>query len=234
MADLLDFGSTPLLSILPEAIGARLRAAASVVEYDDGETIHSRGDAKPGLSIIRSGAVRFANPGEDGSYVTTSILGEGHCFGEATLFARLPRAYDAIAVGETVIEQVSKTRFDRIFNEEPDLARALVIAVTHRLYAILDFLEDIRRLPLDVRAAKLIAGMARTAKQEAEVECSQSDLAFTLGVSRVSIGKALARLQNEGLITLGYGRIGVTDREKLVDWFTKRTPFILLKPEAIS
>ncbi len=224
MADLLDFGSTPLLSLLPAAIAARLSAAASVVEYDDGETIHSRGDVKPGLSIIRSGAVRFANPGADGSYVTTSVLGEGHCFGEATLFARLPRAYDAIAVGETVIEQIAKPRFDRIFNEESDLARALVIAVTRRLYSVLDFLEDIRRLPLDIRTAKLIAGMEQSARQEGAVECSQSDLAFTLGVSRVSIGKALARLQDEGLITLGYGRIAVQDRKSLHDWVAARLP----------
>ncbi|WP_375203933.1 Crp/Fnr family transcriptional regulator [Hyphococcus sp.] len=224
MADLLDFGSTPLLSLLPEAIAARLSAAASVVEYDDGETIHSRGDAKPGLSIIRIGAVRFANPGADGSYVTTSILGEGHCFGEATLFARLPRAYDAIAVGETVIEQITKPRFDRIFDEEPDLARALVIAVTRRLYSVLDFLEDVRRLPLDVRTAKLIAGMERSARHEGVVECNQSDLAFTLGVSRVSIGKALARLQDEGLISLGYGSIEVSDRKSLHDWVAARLP----------
>ncbi len=224
MADLLDFGSGPLVSLLPGPLAARLSAAASVIDYDDGETIHSRGDAKPGLSIIRSGAVRFATPGADGSYVTTSILGPGHCFGEATLFARLPRAYDAVAVGRTAIEQISKPRFDRIFDEEPALARALVVAMTQRLYSVLDFLEDVRRLPLDVRTAKLIAGMARSAKQTKEIECNQSDLAFTLGVSRVSIGKALARLQDEGLITLGYGRIGVPDRKNLSDWIAARLP----------
>ncbi|WP_375207541.1 Crp/Fnr family transcriptional regulator [Hyphococcus sp.] len=224
MADLLDFGSGPLVDLLPETLAARLSAAASVIDYDHGETIHSRGDAKPGLSVIRSGAVRFATPGVDGSYVTTSILGPGHCFGESTLFARLPRAYDAIAEGKTVIEQISKPRFDRIFDEEPALARALVIAMTQRLYSVLDFLEDMRRLPIDVRAAKLIAGMARSAKHADEIECNQADLAFTLGVSRVSVGKALSRLQEEGLIALGYGRIGVKDRKRLSEWIAERLP----------
>ncbi|WP_428409742.1 Crp/Fnr family transcriptional regulator [Hyphococcus sp.] len=224
MADLLDFGTKPLAALLPEAIAARLSAAASVIEYDDGETIHSRGDVKPGLSIIRSGAVRFAIPGADGTYSTTSILGRGHCFGEATLFAGLPRAYDAIAIGKTVIEQIAKPRFDRIFDEEPALARALVIAMTIRLYSVLDFLDDVRRLPLDVRTAKVIATMASSSKQKKEIECSQTDLAFTLGVSRVSIGKALARLQDEGLIELGYGRIGVPDRKRLNAWVAARLP----------
>lgn len=231
MADLLDFGAQPLLSLMPEHLSAKLTAAAAVVDYADGETIHSRGDVKPGLSIVRSGAVRFASPGEDGSYVTTSVLGRGHSFGEATLFAHLPRAYDAIAVGETVIEQIPKARFDRIFNEEPELARLLLEATTQRLYSVLEFMDDLRRLPLAVSAAKMIAGMARSAKHVGEIECNQSDLAFTLGVSRVSIGKVLSGLQDEGLIVLGYGRIGVPDSMALDQWIASRSP---LRPLAQS
>lgn len=224
MADLLDFDSRPFASLLPDPLAARLSAAAVRVDYDDGETIHSRGDAKPGLSIIRSGAVRFAIPGVDGSYLSTSVLGPGHCFGEATLFAHLPRTHDASAVGRTAIDQIPKARFDRIFDEEPALARLLLEATTQRLYAVLDLLDDLRRLPLMVRAAKMIAGMARSAKRKGEVECNQSDLAFTLGVSRVSIGKALAQLQDEGLIELGYGRIFVPDAGALGAWIAGRSP----------
>ena len=232
MADLLDFGSEPFVSLLPERLVGRLREAASVIDYDDGETIHFRGDRKPGLSIVQSGAVQFASPGDDGSYITTSVLGAGHCFGEATLFAHLPRAYDAIAVGETKVEQITKPRFDRIFDEEPELARLMLEATTQRLYSVLDFMDDLRRLPLDVRTGKMIAGMARSAKQSGEVECNQSDLAFTLGVSRVSIGKALARLQNDGLIVLGYGRVVVPDLAALHQWIMDRSPVHRLMPLA--
>ena len=225
MADLLDFESPALLTTLPERLADRLRAAAVTVEYADGETIHSRGDHKPGLSIVREGAVRFAIPGADGSYLTTTILGSGQTFGEATLFAHLPRAYDAISVGRTKVDQIAKPRFDRIFNEEPDLARLLLANTTQRLYAVLGFLDDTRRLPLPVRTAKLIASMAKTAKHHAEVECSQSDLAFTLGVSRVSVGKTLSGLQHEGLISCGYGKIGIIDLAALDEWIAARSPY---------
>lgn len=224
MADLLDFGGQPLMALLPERLRRRLAEAATAVDYGDGEIIHSRGDAKPGLSIVRSGSVRFAIPGVDGSYVTSSVLGPGHCFGEATLFAKLPRTHDAIAVKRTSIDQISRLRFDRIFDEEPDLARVMLEATTQRLYSVLDFMDDLRRLPLPLRTAKLIASMARSAKQENEVECSQSDLAFTLGVSRVSVGKALGRLQDEGVIQLGYGRIEIPDRVRLEQWIADRSP----------
>lgn len=231
MADLLDFGGHPLAALLPAPLAARLSAAATLVTYDDGETIHSRGDRKPGLSIVKSGAVRFAIPGADGSYLSTSVLGPGHCFGEATLFARLPRTHDAIAVGPTAIEQIPKPRFDRIFNEEPMLARALLEATTQRLYAVLDFLDDLRRLPLPVRVAKLIVRMAQSARNAGEVECSQSDIAVTLGVSRVSVGKVLAQLQDEGLIALGYGRIGVPEIARMHRWIAARSPIAPLPRE---
>ena len=224
MADLLEFGAQPLTDLLSEALRQRLEAAAACVSYDDGETIHARGDLKPGLSIVSKGAVRFAIPGADGSYVTTSVLGPGHCFGEATLFARLPRTHDAIAVGDTSISQISKTQFDRILDDEPELARRMLEATTQRLYSVLDFLDDVRRVPLKVRAAKLISGMARTSKRPGMIEGNQSDLAFTLGVSRVSIGKALAALQQEEILALGYGYVFVPDLARLERWIAARSP----------
>ena len=99
---------------LSSALMARLTKAAIRVTYRDGELVHARGDAKPGLSIVHSGAVRFSNPGLDGSVITTGILNPGQFFGEATLFAGLPRTHDAVAVGPTVIDQVSKKRFDQV------------------------------------------------------------------------------------------------------------------------
>ncbi|GJL95995.1 MAG: hypothetical protein DHS20C05_24000 [Hyphococcus sp.] len=226
MPDLLEFGGWALSDLLSEPLRAQLSSVANHVRYHDGKLIHSRGEVKPGLSIIQTGAVRFANPGIDGAYATTSTLGAGHCFGEATLFARLPRTYDAIAVGDTVIEQITKPKFDRLFVAEPELARALLISTTRRLYGALEFLDDLRNLPLDVRTAKLLASMLAASRKEGVVQCTQTDLAFTLGVTRVSVGTALRKLQKEGILTLHYGRIKTPDKNKLYAWLEKRSALI--------
>ncbi|MEX6633748.1 Crp/Fnr family transcriptional regulator [Hyphococcus lacteus] len=220
MVDLLEFGGQSFLSLLPEVMAERLVSAGVAVRFEDGETVHLRGDIRPGLSIVKSGAVRFSIPGIDGSSVTSSILGGGHSFGEATLFAKLPRTHDAIAVGATTINQISKARFDKIFDEEPGLARIMLEATTTRLYSVLEFMDDLRRHPLNVRVAKIIFSMAQSSKVENVIEISQSDFAFTLGVSRVSIGKALAGLQSDGLIKLGYGKISIANYDQLNNWIT--------------
>lgn len=231
MADYLDFGAQSLTDLLSPRLRDRLNKAATVITYDDGETIHLRGDAKPGLSIVRGGAVRFSNPGVDGSMITTSVMGPGHCFGEATLFAQLPRTQDATAVGETTIEQISKLKFDQVFDDEPKLARLMLEATTQRLYSVLEFMDDLRRLPLNVRAAKLIASMGVSSKDAGIVSCNQADLAFMLGVSRVSIGKALSTLQEADVVTIGYGKVNIPDAVRLDQWIAVRSPLAPLKAQ---
>jgi CRP-like cAMP-binding protein len=223
MADLLTLGDPPLMDLLPERLQARLIEAGVQKRFPHGALIHGRGDKKPGLSIIRDGAVRFGKVTRGGGQTTVTLLGPGHTFGEATLFAGMDRAYDAVAVGDTTVAQIGKTKIERILDEEPALARIFLVAMTRRLYSALGFLDDLRTLPLTVRTAKLIANMTVSAKDRSKTECRQSDLAFTLGVSRVSIGKALGTLQREGLIELGYGYVVVPSAASLIDWIDARS-----------
>lgn len=207
----------PLLSLLSDALQRKLVAAGQTKRFDDGQTIHTQGSRRIGLSVIMSGRVRFGVFSEDGDFIHTGLLNEGHCFGEATLFANMPRAYHADAVGETVILGIGKKQFDTLFDDDPGFARAFLGALTNRLYAALDFADDLRRLTLEARIAKQlfrIAGMGGFSG-DGIIPIRQTDLAYALGMSRVSIGKVLEALQKRGLIKLGYGEIKITDPARL-------------------
>ncbi|WP_417494131.1 Crp/Fnr family transcriptional regulator [Maricaulis sp.] len=234
MADLLDFGMTALGDLLTPRLAARLRESGTPVRYPDRALIHARGDIKPGLSMVRSGSVRFGNPGSDGSYIVITVMGPGQCFGEFSLFADLPRTHDAVAIGETVVDQISRAAFDGILAEEPELSRIMLTAVTGRLHAAMELVDDMRRLPLPVRAAKLIWQMSRATERPDRVRCTQTELAFALGVSRVSSGKALAKLQAHGLIRLGYGRIEIPDPAALASWIGARAALSPLQASAAA
>ena len=221
MADLLFSEAPGIVELMPEALARRVHAAAKPMRYRDTELIHARGDLQRGLSIVRSGAVRFDNPGDDGSYVTTTVMGPGQSFGEFTLFGDLPRTHDATAVGATIIDYLDHACVDRLLREAPELWRMLMVATTKRLHDALELLDDFRRLPLPALAAKLLLTLPRSEADPAQVACNQADLAFTLGVSRVSIGKALAQLQRAGLLALGYRAITIPDRAALQSWLAK-------------
>lgn len=230
MTDFFDLDTPALLPLLPETSRHALLAAGTPVHYRDGALVHARGDRKPGLSVVRSGTVRIGNPGSDGSYTTTSILGPGHCFGEFTLFANLPRTHDVVAIGDVVIDQISRPRFMTLYESDPKLGWALLCLATRRIHALIEFAEDLRRLPLPVQLAKHLLAMLRGQADGGAVALLQEDLASMFGVSRVSVGKALRGLERDGLLNLGYGRIGIPDRARLATWIAERTVLMPLEP----
>jgi len=219
MVDLIERHSPALMDLVSPALALDLEAASVIMKYDDGQIIHSRGDQKPGISIVKSGAARIGAIGMDGSFITVSVLGVGQSFGEHTLFADLPRTHDVSAVGTTQINQIPGSVFMRLFREQAELAPALLKTALVRSHAFLEQLDDMRRLSLHVRLAKFLLSMGQKEGQAATtIKCRQSELAFTLGVSRVALGKAVKRLYMAGLINPGYGQISLPDIARLKTW----------------
>ena len=213
--------ATAFMDLLSPRQTAEIAKAATLQRYNDGRLIHSRGDDKPGLSIVKSGAAHAGVYGADGSFVMTSILGPGQTFGEFTLYADLPRTHDISAIGPTEIYQIAGAKFAKLTARDPEIAIALLKASLTRLHIVLEMLDAIRRLPLRERTAKILLSVMRTAGDRHAFACRQSDLAFTIGVSRVSLGKALKELAALGLIELGYGEIRLPNRRKLTDWVAR-------------
>ncbi len=218
MIDLLRGSAPGLADLLAPEIMAELYALGRIVTYDDGQLVHQRGEAEPGLSIVKSGQVVAGNVGADGSLLMTSVIQQGDCFGEFTLFAGLPRTHDIYSFGPSEVYQVPKVKFLKLFGERPELAEVMLTLALYRNHALLEYLDNLRRQPLLVRTAQLINSNVRAKTEYYEVETRQDQLAFSLGVSRVSIGKALASLQKVGLIELGYGKIIVPSTHKLRLW----------------
>ncbi|WEK00332.1 MAG: Crp/Fnr family transcriptional regulator [Candidatus Sphingomonas phytovorans] len=219
MVGLVFLEAPSLASMLPPEMFDRLCAAGTRMSYASGALVQTRGDPWPGLSIVRDGAVQIGNAGLDGSFVITSILGSGHCFGEMTLFGDLPRTHDAVAKGATLIDHVSPAAYERCAEADPALTRAIMTMMARRLYAMLEFADDLRRLPLKVQLAKLLLAIVR----EGRACATHEELGARFGVTRVAIGTALAALEGEGLVKRSYGGIEVPDRERLRAWVEDRT-----------
>lgn len=206
-----------LATIGPE-LTKKLAQSALLVSYADGQLIHSRGDQKPGLSIVKSGSANVGVLGIDGKFIPIAILGSGECFGEFTLFADLPRTHDILASGATELYQLSKHQFDRLSTDNPEFIRALLKITLIRNHSLLEMLDAIRRLPLLERTASALYSMLMTSNFSNSVKCTQDQLAFNLGVSRVSIGKTLRKLEQLKLIQLGYGKINFPDTLLFKRW----------------
>ena len=214
----LDHGIPGILDGLSDELRTALEEAEVRVRYQDGELIQARGDRTRGLRIVRAGAVRAGNVGSDGQYLVLGIFGPGQTFGELTLFTDLPRTFDVYASGPTTIGHIDKDRMEELLRDHPELARVFLRTLAMQLHAALELVEDLRRLSVTVHLAKLLSTMAKTEKKTASLEVTQESLGKILGVTRISVARALDRLEEEGLIRRGYGRIEVPDVVSLQAW----------------
>lgn len=218
MLDLLAKHSPSFLDHLTDPVREQIAQAGSVVTYQDGQLVQSRGDQKRGISLIVSGAVQVGIFGADGTFIMTSKLGVGQTFGEFTLFAGLPRTHDITASERTEIRHISAATFERLSDAHPEIIRALLTTTLVRAHRLLEMMDAIRRLPMRERTAKILLAMLQTAGGAQSFDYKQSELAYALGVSRTSLNTALKQLRTLGLIKTGYGEIRVPDRQRMQAW----------------
>ena len=215
-----------LMQLMPGTIRQAMIDAGTIMKYADGQFIHGRGDEKPGLSVILDGAINVGSLTRDGTPIPTTLLTKGHCFGEVTCFGDLPRTHDAVAAGPATVLQLSHAWVLSRFESDPQFSLAFMQMMTSRLYVVLDTLEDFRRYPPLIRLAKLILERAGSGNR---IKIVQTDLAYTVGVSRVTVGALLAKLEAQDLVQRGYAYLSV-ETERLNRWVASQTSTEVRRP----
>ena len=198
------------------------------IEYQDNETIHSRGNLIPGLSIVYSGQVRVGNYGIDGRYQLTTVLEKGETFGEFTLFANLPRTHNAEAVSKAQVIQMSVSQYHDFTKDYPIVEKILLSSLAKKLHQTLEHLDDVLRLPTHTRLAKILFNLSNQ-QQTKTLKVKQNQCAQLLGVTVLSAHKALKKLQGEQLIRPAYGVIHIVDIEALREWLLQQSSIFSLE-----
>jgi CRP-like cAMP-binding protein len=212
---ILRIRNTTLADLLPGAVWDELCAIGAQSAYSDSQLIEECGDAKDGISLVVSGEIAVGNIRRDGSFLVSGLLRQGECYGQFTAFLGLPLTHSLWAVGQTEVVFVSASQLVSFLGAQPVLYEALLKLALWRNVEILEFLDAQRRLSLPLRIARLLLAAPAKGPDQNLIDCRQEDLADTLGVSRVAVGKALKKLELERLISIGYGKITVIDRRQL-------------------
>lgn len=220
---------------LPEHVLKHLESIQSVRRFKHGEVIHERGDRGSSLSIVKTGAVKMGNYGLDGRYFLTKVLYPGETFGEFVVFAALHRTHTAEAVGDTEIGYIEKYDLEKALSQSPELVIQLLTSLSARLHNNIEIMDDIKRLPISVRLAKMLLIATQhnsSAEYEAKpqtIEITQDNIAAQMGISRMSVSKALKELTNLGFIDQGYQAITIIDVATLQRWYKEQNQTMPLK-----
>jgi CRP-like cAMP-binding protein len=189
-------------------VAERAACARAFVEtrFTAGQCLFARGDAGASAYLMAEGQVRLSMVTVDGRELSVRVASSGDLIGEIALLDAGPRTADAVALSAGRAFTIGRSDFDRLLESQPQLARAVVRFLCHRLRATTDQLEAIALYSIEARLARfllVLIGDARPApgmRVPIELGFSQGELARLLGSSRPKVNMALGALEKAGAV----------------------------------
>jgi CRP-like cAMP-binding protein len=194
-----------------------IAAHARLRDYAAGEALYHYGDAPNGIFGLVSGALDIAIPRADGSVITVHRADTGFWIGDLALFSGQTRLVSVIAAEPTRVVHLSSHDLRRLVGETPALYGDFYELTHENMATALSLLANLATTPSEARVAvRLLLLEAAQGGNGGELRLSQAKLAELVALSPPTLQRVLRRLQNDGLIELGYGRIRITDRPGLL------------------
>ncbi|WHT16748.1 Crp/Fnr family transcriptional regulator [Crossiella sp. CA-258035] len=198
-----------------------MRSAGTRRRFAPGAVIWSQGEPSQHVFVVLAGRIRVSTGSVAGREAMVAICGPGEILGELSAVDGRTRSANVAAVDEVEALVVPAARLDRLCEQQPRIAWAMLRVLADRLRQ-----SDRRRGeytdgPAAHRAVALLLDLAEQYGQpvaagvEIALSISQQQLADTMAISRESLARVLRELRKRGLVDTGRQRITVLDLEGL-------------------
>ncbi len=209
-------------SALPADVRAGLITHMKIEYYGKGETIFKQGGQAKGLYVFLSGQGRAIGLASGGDEVLMALYHPGNWIGHAPLVDGRPATMTCRAEIASHIGFVSADQVKALFQARPECMAALVAPIVNMLRVIYRHLIISSHAGPERLIAERLYGLASiiygaAQKPRAFVDnFNQSDLANATGLSRLTVNKALKKMDELGIVKLGYGRISILNPDALL------------------
>jgi CRP-like cAMP-binding protein len=201
----------------------RLAATTTLSNHPAGAVIFLKGDPGKSMLAVVRGRVKICAHSSEGKELILNIIERGGLFGEIALFDGEPRTADAIALEETDLLSLERSKFQPFFKENPDLALRLLGVVCKRFRETSEHLEDCLFREAPSRLARCLLRLSGAFGKNVDggilldIKLSQQQLGNYVGVSRETVNKQLGEWQRDGLVTINSSIITLRNKAALED-----------------
>lgn len=201
----------------------RVAATTTLSHHPAGAVIFLKGDPGNSMLAVVRGRVKICAHSSEGKELILNIIERGGLFGEIALFDGEPRTADAIALEETDLLSLERSKFQPLFKENPDLALRLLAVVCKRFRETSEHLEDSLFREAPARLACCLLRLSRAFGKNVDggtlldIKLSQQQLGNYVGVSRETVNKQLGEWQRNGLIAINSSIITLRSKHALED-----------------
>lgn len=174
---------------------------ASLVRFDPG-VVYSPRHFRRSLAVVLSGQLQVTK-----GALAVSVLGPGDLFGAAALYSDEPEfASTVTAKGPSRCLMLDQPLVDRLLAEHSQIRENYLRYLTGRIRFLSGRLQALAQPGVEGKLARYLL-----AAGTGELTCSAIQLCQRLGISRASLYRAFADLEDSGLITRRGKTITVLD-----------------------
>lgn len=179
--------------------------------FAKGEIIYHQGDIADSFYYIKKGKATVFMISPDGMEKTLNTAAKGELIGEGAFFDHKPRVSSAKAVTASELTIIDKKILLDLIQKNPPIAFELLEILATRIRLLTTQLNSMTFMQADARIAKLLLDDMVDGK----VSLTHEEIALTVGVSRITVTKALSRLSAQGILATHYRGIKILDKAGL-------------------
>ncbi len=176
--------------------------------YKKGQVIFFEGDIEDKLYIVNQGKIKIYKYNREGREQILYILSEGEFVGDMSLLKKGNFQYNAEALEDTVICTIAKDDFDAIVTKNPEITLKILEVLHDRLINLENLIQNLSTKDIEIRIASMLVNFAENFGARFETGISidlplnREEMANYIGVTRETISRKLAALQDENIIEL--------------------------------
>ncbi|MBI2219074.1 MAG: Crp/Fnr family transcriptional regulator [Candidatus Rokubacteria bacterium] len=204
---------------LSEAELRELAGCCASRQLGAGEILFEEGQSCSGLFIVSEGKVEVRQVSPRGREQVFHTEGPGATLGEGPLFDRGGFIATAVAIEPTRVLGLPRADLLDLCRRRPAVALAILEALARRLRGFAEIVADLAFRPVTERLARHLeaaAGVHPVAPGAVvALALTHTQLAARLGTVRELVARALARLEETGVIRRERGRVVIRDPARL-------------------
>lgn len=198
----------------------RFARAAPVREYAKGALIYTPHQPIEALFILKRGRIRIFRLSPDGRALTTAIIEPGTIFGEMVIVGQQMHDNFAEALDDVVTCVMTRPDVQRLLLGDQRVAARISETLGRRLSTLEQRLTDtvFKTVAERIATSLLTLSQGRSARPLGRgvlIKLTHEQIAALAATSRETTTKILGEYAEQGLISLGRGRITVLDQEAL-------------------
>ena len=195
--------------------------------YEVGHCIFQQADSSQAFYWVKSGLVKLVVASEDGKEKRLRVCESGEIFGTDSFFSGNKQLYSALVAYTAEIVTVDAALFKYCCEKKGSLVYEVLEHQACDTRNMMLHAWGAAFVPAETRVVDTILKIIDQGRAERRsagcyvISGTQEYLAEYLGVSRVTVGRALKRLRSAGVLETDYSHISVLDVPALRSWGKK-------------